>query len=73
LALGTEVRPALSDADLLDFRPAHRARFILLLIDFESVLKFTAAVDPIQTGAKTKNAFGERVTDGMVEHFGFDF
>jgi hypothetical protein len=53
LALGTEVRPALSDADLLDFRPAHRARFILLLIDFESVLKFTAAVDPIQTGAKT--------------------
>lgn len=54
---------ALSDDDSRDRIPAARAAGALLSVDVEMILKFSAAINPVDTGAVAANAFGQNGAD----------
>ena len=58
------MRSALADDDTLDCRPAHGAGLTLTTIDPEMILEVATAVNPVNAGAISTDAFFQHLPDG---------
>jgi hypothetical protein len=64
LTFWAKMRPTLTHNDALDFRPANRAGLTLPAVDPKMILKVAAAVNPVNAGAVSTDAFLKHLADG---------
>ena len=57
----------LTDCELLNCGSADRAGFALAVVDAKIILIFTAAIDPVYTGAVAADAFAQHGADRFVQ------
>ena len=72
LACGAEMCAPLANNDLLDRRAAHRAGLSFTVVHTKIILKATAAIHPIKTGAVVFNTAQQHSLNGGMKSFGYE-